>query len=138
MKCLYLICGPSGSGKTTRAFELMSKLNITHHFEADMWMNDRFGNYCFDSKRLRDCHKKCQQKTEEAMKLGKSIIVSNTTLIKREAVPYISLAKKYNYQVVIEHMTGQFTNLHGVPDWKVQEMQNKRQFFKLDDFNEGI
>ena len=65
-------------------------------------------------------------------------IVCNTTLTKKEAVPYISLAKKYNYQIVIEHMTGQFANLHRVPNWKVQEMQKKRQFFKLEDFSEEI
>lgn len=138
MNCMFLICGPSGSGKTTRALELMAKARIKHHFEADMWMVDRFGNYDFNPKRLNFCHKTCQTKTEEVMKSDKSVIVSNTTLTKKEAVPYVALAKKYNYQVVIEHMTGQFTNSHHVPDWKVQEMQKKRQFFKLEDFSEVI
>jgi len=137
MKTLYLICGPSGSGKTYRANQLKVQQNIKHHFEADMWMVDKKGNYLFVPDRLSYCHKSCQRSTEQAMMLGEDVIVSNTTLTKKEAKPYINLAKQYNYKVVIDHMLGNFANLHGVPEWKVEQMKAKHQLFSLEDFNEA-
>ena len=134
MKTLYLICGPSGSGKTTLANKIKKEKNIANHFEADQWMVDLYGNYLFNPKRLGYCHAECQKSTEESMQRGEDVIVSNTTLAKKEAKPYIDLSKKYGYNVEIHHMTGEFQNEHGVPDWKIEEMKNKRQLFSLADF----
>jgi predicted kinase len=133
-KTLYLIAGPSGSGKSYFAKQLMNEKGIKFNFEADHWMKDKFGIYHFDPKNLNYCHKRCQTYTENAMKTGHDVIVSNTSLIKREAKPYIDLAKKYGYSVEIHHMTGRFQNKHGVPDWKVEEMRNKHEFYSLEDF----
>jgi predicted kinase len=134
MKTLYLICGPSGSGKTTFANKLKKEKNIANHFEADQWMVDQDGNYLFDPKKLGHCHAECQKSTEESMQRGEDVIVSNTTLTKKEAKPYIDLSKKYGYNVEIHHMTGEHQNEHGVPNWKIEEMKNKRQLFSLADF----
>ena len=134
MKTLYLICGPSGSGKTTFANKIKKEKNISNHFEADHWMVDPYGGYLFDTKRLGYCHAKCQKSTEEHMQRGGDVIVSNTTLTKKEAKPYIDLSRKYGYNVEIHHMIGEFKNEHGVPDWKIEEMKNKRQLFSLADF----
>jgi predicted kinase len=134
MKTLYLICGPSGSGKTTFANKLKKEKGITNHFEADQWMVDLYGNYFFDPKRLSYCHTECQKSTEESMQRGEDVIVSNTTLTKKEAKPYIDLTRKYGYNVEIHHMTGEYQNEHGVPYWKIEEMRNKRQWFSLADF----
>lgn len=46
----------------------------------------------------------------------------------------IQLSRKYGYNVEIHHMIGEFKNEHGVPDWKIEEMKNKRQMFSLADF----
>jgi predicted kinase len=135
-KILHLIAGPSGSGKTTFAKELMQKDGIKFNFEADNWMKDKFGIYHFDPKNLNYCHRQCQIYTEKVMQDGKDVIVSNTSLTKEEARPYINLAKKYGYSVSIHHMTGRFDNVHGVPDWKVEKMRKKHQFYTLNDFNE--
>ena len=135
MKTLYLICGPSGSGKTTFANKLKKEKDVTNHFEADQWMVDLYGNYFFDPKRLSYCHAECQKSAERSMQREEDVIVSNTTLTKKEAKPYIDLSKKYGYNVEIHHMTGQFQNEHGVPNWKIEEMKNKRQLFSLEDFN---
>lgn len=131
---LMLITGPAGAGKSTRAQELMEERGIVHNFEADQWMKDEQGNYSFDQKKLYFCHKKCQEYAENAMRLKQDLIISNTTLTKKEANPYIKLAKEYGYEVEIIHLTTQFQNLHGVPEEKVKQMQNKREFFKLEDF----
>jgi len=134
MKTLYLVCGPSGSGKTTFANKIKKEKNIANHFEADQWMVDLYGNYFFNPKRLGYCHRECQKSTEDSMQRREDVIVSNTTLTKKEAKPYIDLSKKYGYNVEIHHMTGEFQNEHGVPDWKIEEMKNKRQLFFLADF----
>jgi predicted kinase len=134
MKTLYLIAGPSGSGKSTYAKKLMKEKGIKFNFEADNWMKDKFGLYHFDPKNLNYCHRQCQIYTEKVMEGGQDVIVSNTSLTKKEAKPYIDLAKKYEYNIEINHMTGQFKNEHGVPDWKVEEMRNKHEFYSLEDF----
>jgi predicted kinase len=134
MKTLYLICGPSGSGKTTFANKLKKEKGIINHFEADQWMVDLYSNYFFNPKRLSYCHTECQKSTEESMQRGEDVIVSNTTLTKKEAKLYIDLSRKYGYNVEIHHMTGEFRNEHGVPYWKIEEMRNKRQMFSLADF----
>jgi predicted kinase len=134
MKTLHLVCGPSGSGKTTFANNIKKEKNIANRFEADQWMVDQDGGYLFDPKRLGYCHAECQKSTEESMQRGEDVIVSNTTLTKKEAKPYIDLSRKYGYNVEIHHMTGEFQNEHGVPNWKIEEMKNKRQMFSLEDF----
>lgn len=134
-KTLYLIAGPSGSGKTQFANKLKQEKDIVCHFEADLWMVDSNGNYSFDPKKLHYCHKACQKWAEEAMKIGQDVIVSNTSLTRKEAKPYVDLAKIYKYDIEIHHMTNQYQNVHGVPDWKVEEMRKKHQFYTLEDFS---
>lgn len=133
-KILYLITGLPGSGKTTRAKQLMREKNIRHHYEADMLMVDRNGDYQFNHKRLGECHNWCQKATEKAMQLNEAVIVSNTTLLKSHALPYIKLAKEHGYQIVIEHLTTQFKSIHDVPEKTIEKMKQQRELFTLEDF----
>lgn len=133
-KTLYLITGPSGAGKTTRAKELMRQKNIRHHYEADMLMLDRNGDYEFNPRRLKECHNWCQKATERAMQLEEAIVVSNTMTMGWEAKPYIDMAKKYGYHVIIEHLTSEYKNVHDVPLDIIEKMKQRREFFKLEDF----
>lgn len=133
-KVLYLITGPSGAGKTTRAKKLMQEKSIKHHYEADMLMIDKLGDYKFNPKRLPECHGWCQRATEKAMELGEAVIVSNTTLTKKQAKPYIDMAKKHGYEVLIEHLTTEFKSIHDVPEKTLEKMKNIREFFQLEDF----
>lgn len=139
MKTLYIITGHSGAGKTTRAKDIIAwktfvEKKVIHHYEADMYMIDDVGNYCFDPKRLHFCHKKCYENVKNAMMNGYDVVQSNTNLTKKEVRSYIELAKKLNYNVRIEHMDGEFKNEHNVPDWKISQMKSKREFFTLEDF----
>lgn len=133
-KVLYLITGPSGAGKTTRAKELISQKGIKHHYEADMLMIDRNGDYSFNPKKLKECHTWCQKATERAMKLNEAVIVSNTMTMKWEAKPYVDMAKENGYSVIIEHLTTEYKNVHDVPQDIIEKMKNRREFFKLEDF----
>jgi predicted kinase len=133
-KVLYLITGPSGAGKTTRAKELMHQKGIKHHYEADMLMLDRNGDYAFNPRKLKECHNWCQKATERAMLLGEAVIVSNTMTMQWEAKPYIELAIYHGYHVIIEHLTGEYKNIHDVPQEIVDKMKNRREFFQLEDF----
>jgi predicted ABC-type ATPase len=133
-KILYLITGIPGSGKTTRAKALMKEKGIKHHYEADMLMLDRQGDYAFNPRKLKECHNWCQKATEIAMQLGEAIIVSNTMTTKWEAKPYIDMAKKNGYSVIIEHLTTEFKNIHNVPLEVIEKMKNRREFFEIENF----
>ena len=133
-KVLYLITGPSGAGKTTRAKELMREKDIKHHYEADMLMIDRNGDYAFNPRKLKECHNWCQKATERAMLLGEAVIISNTMTMKWEVKPYIEMARHHGYHVIIEHLTTEYKNIHDVPQEIVEKMKSRREFFKLEDF----
>ena len=135
-KILYLLTGLPGAGKTTRAKELMDQRGIRNHYEADMLMIDRNGKYCFNPKRLAMCHSWCQNVTEAAMRRGEAVIVSNTTLNKKQARPYIELAKYYGYDVRIEHLMTLFKSVHDVPQETIDKMRGLREFFTVDDFKD--
>lgn len=101
-----------------------------------MIMVDKNGEYSFDHKRLTECHNWCQKSTENAMKLGEAVIVSNTTINKKQARPYIRLAKQYGYTVHIEHLTTLFKSIHNIPEETLEKMIKMREFFKLEDFDD--
>ncbi len=130
---LYFITGVAGSGKSTLAKKIKEEKNIKNHFEADMWMVDSKGNYSFDSSRLGYCHSNCIKFAEESMIRGEDVIVSNTSLTKKEAKPYFELAKKYKYTVALTHLLSYYGSVHNVPDWKISEMKNKHQQYKIEE-----
>lgn len=135
-KILYLITGPSGAGKSTYAHKLITENKVDAICEADYWMTeDGSLHYKFNLGKLNYCHKQCQQYCQDLMNIGMRIAVSNTTLTKWEARPYIELARKYGYTVEIVHLTSLYKNTHGVSNEKVMAMQAKREFFKLEDFS---
>lgn len=121
MKELILLRGLPGSGKST-----LAKLICNQHVEADMYfMVD--GTYEFDPSALGRAHEWCRNKTEEWMKKGYNVVVSNTFTQEWEMDAYYWLAEQYGYQVsslIVEnrHMG---INEHGVPADKLEQMKNK-------------
>lgn len=130
---LYFITGVAGSGKSTLANKIKKEKGIENHFEADMWMIDSSGHYSFNPSRLRYCHQQCIQSTERTMLRGEDVIVSNTSLTKKEAKPYFELAKKYKYTVALTHLLSYYGSVHNVPDRKISEMKNKHQQYKIEE-----
>jgi hypothetical protein len=121
---LILIRGVSGSGKTTYAKKLMKEDPSFSHYEADMYFYIN-GNYQFNPAKLKDAHAWCKSKTEEDLKNGKSVIVSNTFTQKWEIEPYSELGKKYNANIIIKKATGNYQNVHGVPDEALERMRSR-------------
>lgn len=121
---LYLIRGISGSGKSTYAQKLLSVDPSIKHFEADMFFK-RNGNYNFNPSLLKDAHKWCFDKTEEALRNGHSVIVSNTFTQNWEIKPYIDLGKKYGVEIIIKKATGNYKNIHGVPEEALKRMKDR-------------
>ena len=121
---LILIRGISGSGKTTHAKELIKENPTLSHYEADMYFY-RNGKYQFDPQKLKQAHNWCKTQTEIDLMFGKSVIVSNTFTQKWEMEPYIQLARKYDADIVIKKATGNYQNVHGVPDEVVEKMRSR-------------
>jgi len=128
MKTIYLMRGLPGSGKSTYTERFLKNTGkVDFMFEADQWMVDLHGNYHFDQNKLPYCHGKCKQYTEEAMKTGKNVAVSNTFIRLWEMEDYFELAEKYEYEVVIYRMTNNYGSVHGVPDFKLEVMRKNFQ-----------
>lgn len=123
MKKLWIIRGISGSSKTTYA----KSLGLNHHFEADdYFMID--GVYCFIPNYLPQAHAQCLQKTRDAMQTGEDIVVANTFTRKWEYEPYVKLAQEFGYEVEIKIMTGNYKNVHGVPDSVIEKQKARFEY----------
>lgn len=122
---LILIRGVSGSGKSTYAKKLMKEDPTLSHYEADMYFYTPNGEYKFDPKSLPKAHNWCRAQTEKDLRSGKSVIVSNTFTKKWEVQPYIDLAKTVGANLIIKKATGNYKNVHGVPDSVVATMRSR-------------
>lgn len=122
---LVLIRGVPGSGKST----LAKKLGYAH-FEADMYFELK-GKYTFDASKLQEAHKWCQNEVYKTLKAGKSCVVSNTFVKRWEMQPYLDMAKKENIPVRIIEATGNYKNVHGVPDEVIANMKQRWETVKL-------
>ena len=92
--------GPAGSGKSTKAKKLAAECCIC---EADQYWLNCVGEYLFIPSKIGDAHKWCQNKVETLMKEGKSrIVVSNTSLNKKERQVYRDIATRHDYDVEVE------------------------------------
>lgn len=122
-KVLYIVRGIPGSGKSTFAKQLTSNV-----FEADQYFLDINGNYNFDFTKIKDAHKDCQDNVKSAMQSSISkIAVSNTFTQEWEMKVYFDLAKEFGYKVftiIVENRHGG-TNIHNVPEDKVESMKNR-------------
>lgn len=132
-KILYIVRGIPGSGKSTFAKKI-----VGHDFlvcEADKYFIDKeTGEYKFDTSKIKDAHKFCQDTVETYMKdslvndqFYREIAVSNTFTQEWEMEQYFTLAKEYGYTVftiVVENRHGG-TNVHNVPEDKIEQMKNR-------------
>ncbi|WP_067587289.1 ATP-binding protein [Endozoicomonas ascidiicola] len=129
---LILIRGVPGSGKTTKA-----KKEYPNHvlYEADQYFTDLKGNYVFDPKKIQDAHKWCQAKAKMSLNAGKNVVVANTFTRIWEMKPYLMMAKRLGCQVKVIEATGNYKNVHGVPDEKVEQMRERFENFTDNQFS---
>lgn len=122
---IHLIRGLPGSGKSTFA----NKLGI-FHVEADYHFQRANGNYDFYQEELKLAHKICQRLAEGAMIAGWDLAVSNTFCRFWEMMPYVNLAKKYDYRLKIVRLTTQFNSTKLIPDSVIQKMKTEFEEFE--------
>jgi len=115
---LILIRGLPGSGKTARAQRMIEDDEADTYYEADMWF-DALG--WFAPKYLKDAHEWCRLMAEIHHGAGHKVIISNTFTRKWEMEPYFKIDPAAR---VIE-CTGRFQNVHGVPEWKIEQMASR-------------
>ena len=132
-KVLYIVRGIPGSGKSTFAKMLVGEDFLV--CEADKYFIDKeTGEYNFDSTKIKEAHKFCQDTVESYMKdslvndqFYREIAVSNTVTQEWEMRPYFELAKNYGYKVfsiVVENRHGG-TNQHEVPEEVLTKMRER-------------
>ena len=128
-KILYIIRGVPGSGKSTLAHKLTDNV-----VEADQYFYDDKGNYNWSADKLNQAHNWCFYTVKKYMEEGRDkIAVANTFIKNRDYKRYVELAKEFGYNVDIRTCTGNYQNIHNVPDETVEKMRNKFQETPLDE-----
>lgn len=134
MKTLYIMQGAPGSGKSTIAkmianglpYEDPSVASATI-VSADSFFCDAKGNYHFDRSKIKEAHESCRSKAFRLMDNGQSVIVDNTNIRAWECKPYVAYAIEKGYSVIFVRCSGQFENVHGVPDEIVSRMRDSME-----------
>lgn len=116
---LILVRGLPGSGKSTFA----KTLNLPH-FEADQFFMVN-GEYQFNRDLLGAAHQQCQFDTDNTLKIGQSVVVSNTFTTIKELKPYFEMAAKYGIPPTVITMNGSFKNVHAVPEATLVAMKQR-------------
>jgi len=117
---LVLIRGLPGSGKTTMG-RILALVGYEHH-EADQYF-EKNGKYRFDKLKLSKAHEWCLDRTKDSMRRRSKCVVSNTFSQRWEIKPYIDAANAHGYSVRVIEASGEFGNIHGVPDEVITAMR---------------
>lgn len=126
MPTLYLIRGVPGSGKSTFSYDLWYKGFVSARIEADQYFTEN-GVYSFDPSKLGEAHKWCQSRARLYLEAGNNVAVSNTSTTEREVETYAKIAEECGAKfvsIIVENRHGG-TNIHNVPEEKVQQMRNR-------------
>jgi hypothetical protein len=126
MRTLYIVRGLPGSGKSTYAHTLP----VDVVYEADQYFMDG-DEYKFDPRKLKDAHEWCLNVTNLALRQGRSVAVANTFTTVWEIQNYVKMVRLLdqeigqNINIVIVTCTGDYGNVHGVPDASIERMRNR-------------
>ena len=139
-KTLFLTVGCPGSGKTTYVNRVMTKLNAWFGLRcmdcsADEYFVGKDGKYNFDRTKLHQAHEYCKDRVRKALRSGCDFVaVSNTSTTHKERLPYIEMAKEWDYRVRIKYIGGvdeesiklyAQRNIHNVPEESIRRMAER-------------
>ena len=132
-KTVKIIRGISGVGKST--YVMMNKMIADKSIvcSADDYFVNEQGQYEFDGRKIPMAHQWCWGKFIDAIGEGRNIIVDNTNTQPWEYENYIKLAKLFDYEVEIIHITPKGLtneelakrNTHGVPLESIEQMRSR-------------
>jgi len=104
-KTLWIMQGIPGSGKSTLAKVIADKVGGTIFSTDDFWYqkNGNTTEYDFDPGKLGVAHQWNQQRTVKEMAAPDSgdIIIDNTNITRKDAEPYMVMAKIFDYDVQV-------------------------------------
>ena len=124
-RTLYIIRGLPGSGKTTLAHTIADD-NVC---EADDYFINMDGEYMYNPANVPVAHRCCHRKCERLMAQKEiTVAVSNTFTRHIEYESYLELADKYDYRVIKIICTGNFKNVHNVPEEVIQRMRDRFEY----------
>ena len=127
MKTLYIIRGVPGSGKSTYARNRFPESDIA---EADNYFVRPDGRYDFNPRLLKEAHEWCFQQLKQTLESCGYGIVANTFTRKWEMQKYLDLALDIGAAVEVIRCSGNWQNVHGVPEQKVKEMSERFEHFE--------
>ena len=136
---MIIMRGLPGSGKSTW-IELDSSEYVNQRdfmiASADHYHIDENGVYNFDLKNQREAHTYCKNVALYACKTEHDVYIDNTNTQRWEFQYYLSLAKKYKYNVRVVRIHGidpetAFNrNVHGVPMDTLIKMNERFEDFE--------
>ena|ERR1044072_4340114 len=142
---VYILRGMPGQGKSTFAQTLakLHKNQLQHTREvtpdpvicsADQFMVNKQGEYEYDKDRLYECHKKAQEKFQQALRDEiPCVIVDNTNIRHKDYAFYKDKGIDYGYKVTIltvgtlDIETSRARGTHNVPEAKLESMSKNWQ-----------
>lgn len=102
IKVLFINRGLPGSGKSTLSNKIKNVYQNTVICAGDDYFTDELGNYNFNHDKLKEAHLSAQNKAIDACQNEKSpIVADNTNITYWELKPYLDIARKFNYIILI-------------------------------------
>ena len=128
---LIIVRGLPGSGKSTHAKHNLIRIqdwDKTVHLETDMYFIKN-GVYQFDGNLIKKAHEWCYKTTEVFLNQKYNVVVSNTFTQKWEFDKYLTLAEELGIPYKVIRMTGNYGNIHDVPEDILKRMADRFEDF---------
>lgn len=134
MSKLIIIRGLPGSGKSTLAHSAEQFIGCCAVEADNFHIIDN--KYVYRPERARYAHEWCQSQAAFYLNQGKNVVVSNTSLTARAMNPYYELALDFGADFEIVNCTGNYDNIHDVPQDILDSMKEKWENFTTESYIE--
>lgn len=131
MKIMVIMQGHSGSGKSTLAKHISNVLDAEICSADNFFMNG--DKYEFDPRWLHQAHTSCKNAAQLCVNNNKNVVIDNTNTRNWEAAPYVKMGVDAGYTIKFVRATGNFPNVHGVPDNVVQAMKDRMEELSVEE-----